>query len=288
VQAVVRTTNVSKRDAWLWPGECDQSGTRVTADLRQVVSNGESQAGNAEAFKSLVTSASHAFREEFVAWAGGEPATAWGAVALAECTIQPKPHRLASGQSREERFLWYPATALTTAHAALALPPGEVSVGVSVPVLRPRAEVPASIDSRRARRARRTVEVAGPIQVPGSSSTSPTIPGLVDQALLDPGFRTWVDADSDRDTWRGVEVFAWSADAPPEDGQFADIDAGARPFLVTMTLVLWDAGRSSARDGSILLDGLTGEVVATDVGQPPATVETPSVLASPSTTPAGS
>jgi hypothetical protein len=143
MQAVVRTTNVRSDTAWLWPAECDTSGTQVAVDLRPVMPAGEPQSRNAGAFKDQAIAAARILEQSFSPWDGhGSPLTGDGAVALAECTVASHLHPLAPGHSQVERFAWYPATSPATEGWADPLPAGTVSVHVHVPVLRRGARVP--------------------------------------------------------------------------------------------------------------------------------------------------
>ena len=137
IQAVVRTTNLRDTTAWSWSGECLTSGTRVAVDLAGIIPPGETQTGNAAAFKRQAlrwtTETGFAPRRSVDDWY----ASTDSGYAFVECMVQPGPLRLKGGASRTERFAWYPYDSFDGEVWLQPLPPGPVTVTASWPLREP-------------------------------------------------------------------------------------------------------------------------------------------------------
>ncbi|MFO7533532.1 MAG: hypothetical protein R6W93_13815 [Candidatus Limnocylindrales bacterium] len=209
IQAVVRTTNLRDTTAWSWSGECLTSGTRVAVDLAEIIPPGETQTGNAAAFKRQAlrwtTTTGFAPRRSIDDWY----ASADSGYAFVECMVQPGPLKLKAGATRTERFAWYPYDSFDGDFWLQPLPPGPVTVTASWPYLS-HGERP-SMSSRRAYRTMKPVKATTELEVTGDGPGTPSLPELIDIALADPEFRAWVDLEPGRDRWCDwcVSVTGW-------------------------------------------------------------------------------
>jgi hypothetical protein len=210
IQAVVRTTNTRSDPAWMFPGECGDPGTTVSVDLEPVVRQGLPQTGRAGVYKRRAIRESVANSAGFERWRPQPSAPAGMRVsAMAECGGIPFPRawlKLGSGATMEERFAWYPARAMDSGRVSRwqPLPPGTVTVAAAWYYAghgrRPRAG--------REDRPARPIVAEAPLVLTGVDPGTPSLPELIDRALMDPEFRAWVEAQPiDPDDW--VDVTGW-------------------------------------------------------------------------------
>jgi hypothetical protein len=261
VRFAVRTTNVGRDSAWQMSGECLTSGTEMAADLREVTPAGQTWTGNAAAYKERVTDRST--MEWIPQWRYVDELWATAA-AWAECTVMPGPLELRPGQSRVEHFAWYAGDRLSSERNDAWVPPypGTATVPVEWPFLA-RGDRPVIKNLRHVRTDPLRLEV--PLTITGDGPGTPSLDELVDIALADPKWHAWVEADPTREGWDLDYVVAllWAGPQLPSD--FPDL---AEHPLGILELQLWQMlpVRSTAIDGSILLDPGTGEVL--EIGVP--------------------
>ena len=273
---------MGRGSAWQMAGECNTSGTVMTADLRAVTPAGETQTGNAAAYKERVTKL---WMPEWVpAWVYLDQlwatATAW-----AECGIVRGPLELRPGQSRVEHFAWYAGGRLSRDSGLWRPPfPGTASFTVEWPFLS-RGDRPRISDSRPARTD--PIHLQVPLTITGDGPGTPSLDELVDLALADPAWRAWVEADPSRNGWDRDYVRAHYWAGPDYPGPFLNTFDHPNGIL-ELTLHQWLPGEADTVQGWILLDPWTGEVIHVRVPEWALTatpLPSPSPMSSPSAEP---
>jgi hypothetical protein len=209
VQAIVRATNVGDDTAWVSIGdECLQETlTEVSLDLRPATPMGDEQTGAAAAFKEAVVRRYLEDHFRSPRYAYQRRASGPTVRAFAECTL-PDPRFLAAplapGGTRTERFIWRAVRVMEERRGGRLQPlhPGTVPVTATW-AMAGRGVRPTQ--QRLARRGR-PISVTGPLTLTGSGPGTPSIPELVDRALADPAFWTWVERAAE-----GSEQAAWAS-----------------------------------------------------------------------------
>jgi hypothetical protein len=256
VQALVRTTNLRGEPVYAWANGCQTSGTSVTVDLSSVVPPGETQTGNAAAFKQEAIRG--AVADWFEPWREIRRYYTLGTGVrrdFIECTPVTPSNRLGPGASRDEHFAWYPASSFDEEGVWFQpLPPGAVKVSVSWPFISRGA--PATTDSRSLYRMIRPIRATARLELTGDGPGTPSMPELVDSALADPEFRAWVDAHPHRDPWPGVSVIGFPGPTYEHNLWLSDLASPPRTGILVL-----EQDRGVVDRGAAFLAPWTGEVL---------------------------
>lgn len=255
-QLIVRATNVGRDVARIDLGVCPGDwGTDVSVDLTPITPQGVEQTGNAARFKAEAIKAD-AWEQARAAGFGPLWITLGSRSGVtvrieAECTSPNGPRqfrRLAPGASRTERFAWGAFRAPITAGPLEPLHPGTVPVTVKWRY-GGRGTNPTEAEKDRESR---TIRLVAPITIGGSGPGTPSLPELVDIALADPLFRSWVDAAGPDLRW-DVSVQGVPAGTPIAEGYHGWHEIGPAPNGA-VELMLTPRG-SRDRDGKLVMPG---------------------------------
>jgi hypothetical protein len=255
-QLIVRATNVGRDVARIDLGVCPGDwGTDVSVELTPITPQGIEQTGNAARFKAEAVKADTWEQARAAGFGplwitlGSRPGLL--VRAYAECTSPNGPRqfrRLAPGASRTERFTWGAFRAPITGGPLEPLRPGTVPVTVQWRY-GGRGANPTEAEKDRESR---TITLVAPLTIEGPGPGTPSFPDLVDIALADPLFRSWVDAAEPAARWE-VSVQGVPAGTPIAEGYHGwhEIDAAPNGAV---ELMLTPRGRLD-RDGKLVPPG---------------------------------
>ena len=171
--------------------------------------------------------------------------------AYAECTSFNGPRqfrRIAPRASRVERFVWQAVRAPFLGGPLQPLHSGSVPVTVKWRYGGRGAHPTEAEKDRKSR----TIRLVAPLTVGGSGPGTPSFPELVDLALADPLFRSWVDAALPRADWE-VGVTGYPSGTPIADDYHGWNRIDPHPNGA-VELMLTPRGRLD-RDGKLAMPG---------------------------------